>query len=95
VGSLTDRTSLWITLLCAVIWLLVSTLLAIPFPIRPAEGLNLAPAENWPDPVVKEEIDLDGPVVVMIEYQVDIVNVFFCRQVIDQLVRLHLRDGAL
>ena len=30
--------------------MLASALLALPFPMRSAEGLNLDPAEHWPDP---------------------------------------------
>ena len=95
-GSLADRTSLWVALTIAAAWLLVSVLLAIPFPIRSAEGLNLTPAEHWPEPKVQTDIDPDdGPVVIMIEYQVAADDFSAFRRAVDQLVRLRLRDGAL
>ena len=41
-------TALWV----AAAWLLISMLLGIPFPIRLAETLNLAPAGGWDDPEI-------------------------------------------
>jgi MFS family permease len=95
-GSLADRTSLGLALTVAAGWLLASVLLAIPFPIRSAEGLNLAPAGHWPEPDVRTDIDPDdGPVVVMIAYQVAAADLPAFRQAVGALVRLRLRDGAL
>jgi hypothetical protein len=76
--------------------MLASTVLALPFPMRPAEGLNLTPAEHWPDPETEGAIDPDdGPVVVMIEYHVEPANWPAFRAAAEQLRRLRLRDGAL
>ncbi|PJJ48320.1 MFS transporter [Hymenobacter chitinivorans] len=95
-GELADRASLEIALLTTAAWMLVSMLLAIPFPMRSAEGLDLAPAEHWPDPAVQSSIDPDdGPVVVMIEYEVETADLPAFRQAVARLTRLRLRDGAL
>ncbi|MDO7851178.1 MFS transporter [Hymenobacter convexus] len=95
-GELADHLSLETSLLIAAGWMLVSTLLALPFPMRPAEGLDLAPAEHWPDPETEGEIDPDdGPVVVMIEYHVEPADWPAFRAAAEQLKRLRLRDGAL
>ncbi|WP_303309806.1 MFS transporter [Hymenobacter sp. BT730] len=95
-GELADRTSLELSLLVTAGWMLASMLLALPFPMRSAEGLDLAPAEHWPDPEVHGDIDPDdGPVVVMIEYHVPAANWPAFRQAATQLTRLRLRDGAL
>jgi len=95
-GELVDHASLKISLLAAAAWMLASSLLAIPFPMRSAEGLDLAPAEPLLDPLVSGDIDPDdGPVVVMIEYQVDPVDWPAFRVAAEQLKRLRLRDGAL
>ena len=95
-GTLADHFNLGIALAAAAAWLLISALLAIPFPISPAENLNLTPAEHWPEPAVQGEIDPDdGPVVVMVEYQVKASDIPAFRLAVDQLIRLRLRDGAL
>ena len=100
-GELADRASLPISLLGAAIWMGLSLLLALPFPLRPAENLNLAPAESWSDPETTGEVPVgaidpdDGPVMVMITYDVPSAAQPAFRQAAAQLTRLRLRDGAL
>ncbi len=95
-GELADHLSLEISLLAAAGWMLLSALLALPFPMRSAEGLDLAPAEYWPAPEMAGAVDPDdGPVVVMIEYHVAPADWPAFRLAAEQLKRLRLRDGAL
>ncbi|UPL50043.1 MFS transporter [Hymenobacter sublimis] len=95
-GELADRTTLETALLATAAWMLLSLLLAIPFPMRSAEGLNLEPAGHWPAPTVATDIDPDdGPVVVMIEYEVALADQPAFRVAAAQLTRLRLRDGSL
>jgi predicted MFS family arabinose efflux permease len=97
-GELADRLNLSVSLLIAAGWMLASALLAFPFPMRPAEGLNLDPAESWPEPHVEGDAAIDpddGPVVVMIEYHVEPADWAAFREAAEQLKRLRLRDGAL
>lgn len=95
-GELADRASLPLALLVAAGWMLLSLLLALPFPLRPAENLDFTPAGTWPVPNVHPDIDPDdGPVVVMVEYQVAVADQPAFRQAATQLTRLRLRDGAL
>jgi MFS family permease len=95
-GELADHLTLQISLLTAAGWMLLSALLAIPFPMRSAEGLDLAPAEPLLDTNLPGDIDPDdGPVVVMIEYHVEPANWTAFRLAAEQLKRLRLRDGAL
>ncbi|OON71100.1 MFS transporter [Hymenobacter sp. CRA2] len=95
-GEMADRLGLVTSLLVAGGWMLVSLVLAVPFPMRQAENLDLAPAEHWPEPVVQEPIDPDdGPVVVMVEYHVPVAEQPAFRDAVAPLTRLRLRDGAL
>ena len=95
-GELADHLSLDTSLLIAAGWMLASALLALPFPMRPAENLDLAPAGHWPAPETEGDIDPDdGPVVVMIEYQVEPADWPAFRAATERLQRLRLRDGAL
>jgi MFS family permease len=98
-GELADRISLQTALLGAAGWMLASLVLALPFPIHSSEGLDLAPAESWADPADAVEGEVispdDGPVVVMITYEVAQADWAAFRQAAEQLTRLRLRDGAL
>ncbi len=96
-GELADYLGLQIALFAAAAWMLASALLSVPYPLRAADGLDLAPADPWPDPAVADgPLDPeDGPVVVMIEYRIDPADWPAFRPVADRLSRLRLRDGAL
>jgi len=95
-GELADHLSLQTSLLAAAGWMLASTLLAFPFPMRSAEGLNLDPADDRPRTTGEGSIDPDdGPVLVMIEYQVALADWAAFHLAAEQLTRLRLRDGAL
>jgi MFS family permease len=95
-GELADRIGLVPALLGAAAWAALSMLLALPFPMRAAVDLDLAPAETWAEPEVTGSIDPDdGPVVVMVEYHVPLAEQPAFRQAVAQLTRLRLRDGAL
>ena len=95
-GELADHLSLRTSLLAAAGWMLASTLLALPFPMRSAEGLNLDPADDRPHSAGEDSIDPDnGPVLVMIEYHVAPADWAAFHMAAEQLTRLRLRDGAL
>jgi len=97
-GELADRTTVTLALLIAAGWMAASLALALPFPMHQPEGLDFSPAEPWSDqlPALEEEIDPDdGPVVVMIEYNVAPADHAAFRLAAQQLTRLRLRDGAL
>ena len=95
-GELADHATLEIALLAAAGWMLVSTLLALPFPMKSAEGLDLAPAEQRPNSAEDDGIDPDdGPVMVMIEYHVAPADWPAFHLAAEHLRRLRLRDGVL
>ena len=95
-GELADHLSLQTALLAAAGWMLASTLLAFPYPMRSAEGLNLDPADNRSSTAGESPIDPDdGPVLVMIEYRVAPADWAAFHQAAEELTRLRLRDGAL
>ncbi len=96
-GELADHLGLQIALYAAAAWMLASALLALPYPLRASDSLDLDPAEPWLDPpVAAGAVDPDdGPVVVMIEYRIDPADWAAFRVVADRLTRLRLRDGSL
>ena len=100
-GELADRSSLTLALLLAAGWTLGSLALALPFPMPQPEGLDFSPAEPWTDRLPPAEeangtIEAeDGPVLVMIDYDVDPADHPAFRAAAQPLTRLRLRDGAL
>ena len=95
-GELADHTTLEIALLAAAGWMLASGLLALPFPMKSAEGLDFTPAEARPNSLAADGIDPDdGPVMVTIEYHVAPADWAAFHFAAEQLRRLRLRDGAL
>ncbi|QJW90548.1 MFS transporter [Spirosoma taeanense] len=95
-GSVASRFGLETALGAAAGWLLLSTLLAIPFPINQGEQLNLAPANTWTDPDNLARVDPEeGPVVVMIEYRINPATLPAFLKAVEDLKRVRLRDGAL
>jgi MFS family permease len=95
-GELADHLSLRTSLLAAAGWMLASTLLALPFPMRSAEGLNLEPADDRPHTTGEDAIDPDhGPVLVMIDYRIEPTDWPAFQIAAEELKRLRLRDGAL
>jgi MFS family permease len=97
-GELADRGSLPLALLIAAGWMLASLGLALPFPMHQPEGLDFSPGEPWSDPLLDTEKAIDpddGPVVVMIDYEVNPADQPAFRLAAQQLTRLRLRDGAL
>ncbi len=97
-GELTDHFSLTTALLAAAGWLAASLLLAVPFPMHPSDGLDFTPAEAGTDatlPVVPGLDPDDGPVIVMVDYQVPVATQPAFYAVAARLTKLRLRDGAL
>lgn len=94
-GAMGEAIDLPTALVAAAGWLLVSMFLGIPFPIRSTEELNLTPADHWAEPDVHIPVDYDdGPVVVMIEYEIEAIHRPAFLAAIQPLQRLRLRDGA-
>ncbi|MGI4870107.1 MAG: MFS transporter [Janthinobacterium lividum] len=97
-GELVDRANLQLALLVAAGWMLASLALALFFPMHQPEGLDFSPGESWSDqlPALEESIDPDdGPVVVMIDYNIAPADHAAFHVAAEALTRLRLRDGAL
>ncbi|WP_266366929.1 MFS transporter [Tellurirhabdus rosea] len=77
-------------------WLLLATLLAIPFRLPIADKLDLTPARDKPHPPISDSIPHDrGPVVVMVEYRVEPAVLPDFLRAMEEFQRLRRRDGAL
>ncbi|GAB3639188.1 MFS transporter [Hymenobacter arcticus] len=97
-GELADWANTEVALLVAAGWMLAGLALALPFPMHQPEGLDFSPAEQWSDQLPENEDTIgpdDGPVVVMIDYDVAPADHAAFRLAAQHLTRLRLRDGAL
>jgi len=62
----------------------------------PTGSENFEPSRHWPDAPAVPDLQFDsGPVLVMVEYQIDSLHEEEFRKVLDDLRGIRLRDGAL
>ncbi len=93
-GAVAARVGLNTALLWAGIGTVLST--ALGFFLRlPDEGLDLTSWNHWRMPAISEAIsDMDGPVLVTVEYQVEAARVPEFIQAMHEYGRVRRRDGA-
>jgi hypothetical protein len=76
--------------------LVIGLVTMIRWPLAAAEGLNLEPAGQWPDPNVLVEPEHEqGPVLVTIEYRVAPEQLGELASAMQPLGRIRRRDGAM
>lgn len=64
--------------------------------IQQGDTLDLSPSVHWPAPnVVKELAPHDGPVVVTVEYIIDVARLRHFHRVMKRVRRIRRRDGAI
>ncbi|WP_199229819.1 MFS transporter [Luteibacter sp. OK325] len=95
-GWLASQAGISVTLITAGTSLAAVQLLLLRFPFDMEATLDLAPAPNWPTPLVRSKVSNDrGPVLVTIEYRVDSSNVAAFVQAMIPVRRSRLRGGAM
>ena len=94
-GALATRLGIPAAFLCAAGGLLVGMLAAVRFRL-PTATLDLTPSLHWPEPVLSLETEGDrGPVLVLVEYEIDPAQRAAFVDAIHELRAVRLRDGAL
>jgi hypothetical protein len=104
-GALTIGSSLWgylagvaglsITHYVAAACILIALPLTWRWKLQTALGADLAPSMHWPAPIAVHEIDEDrGPVMVTVEYRIDLKNRKPFLTALDRLEQERRRDGA-
>ncbi|AHJ95655.1 MFS transporter [Hymenobacter swuensis] len=95
-GELADRTTLVTALVAAAAWMLLSLVLAWPFPMVATASLDLEPAATGPAPGIPGlPTTATGPIAVLTEYEVAAADQPAFRRAAARLTRRRLRDGAL
>ena len=94
-GIVGDRLGIASTLVLAAAGLAAASLLVRPWQLG-QENVDHTPSQHWPDPIVAGNIPGDsGPVMVLVEYRVDIAQSAAFTQSLERLGRARRRDGAL
>lgn len=82
-------------LLLASVGLLASLVVMLAYRL-PEQEVDLSPSKHWADPTLEMHLKAeDGPVMVMVEYRVEMNQSEPFASAIDELRRLRLRDGAI
>ena len=83
------------TLTLAAVGALLGIAASWKFRIGQSQASDLSPSLSWPAPITGDEFEIDrGPVMVTVEYQIDLTRAEEFSLVMDQMRRLRRRDGA-
>jgi hypothetical protein len=94
-GLIAERVSLSMTLVLAAATLAASIAVALRYPMRFEETSDLTPSEHWPEPVFSTEPEPDaGPVLITVEYTVEIARAENFVTAMRAVRTQRLRDGA-
>lgn len=82
-------------LLVAAAGAIVCAVLSWPFKLQQGVGLDLSPSSHWPEPIVAGAVRPDrGPVMVIVEYEIDPAQASEFVTTMDELKAARRRDGA-
>jgi quinol monooxygenase YgiN len=83
-------------LTCAALGLIIGIAVSLRYTLIDGDELNLAPSAHWPEPVVVVEPKPEqGPVLVQIEYRIDLNHAREFRRAMRDIRRVRRRDGAI
>lgn len=95
-GGIAQRWGLPTALWIACLSLFGILALTFRFRIPSGEGLDLAPARHWEDPVLVHDVPMEqGPVFVFVEYRIDPAESEAFARAMAPMRRIRLRDGAI
>jgi len=95
-GTVAERYGNRVSLYAAGITSFLSLLLVKRFPIRLGEERDVTQSGHWPEPMFKTPPDPErGPVLVMVEYDIDPADRSAFAAVMRDVGRIRLRDGAI
>jgi len=95
-GAVAAQVGISVALACAALGLVVGLTVMTRYRLAPCGVLDLTPSRHWPEPtVVIAPQPEEGPVLVLVEYLIDLARAHEFALAM-QAVRLeHLRDGAI
>jgi hypothetical protein len=94
-GLVAERFDERTALLAAAALLVLGLATVRRWPLRSGEDLDLNPSQHWPDPALAHAVDAsDGPVLITVEYRVELPNQAAFYQAMAALEIIRRRDGA-
>ena len=94
-GLVAERFDEQTALLAAAALLVLGLATALRWPLHSGEELDLRPSQHWPDPELALALGAsDGPVLVTVEYRVELPNQAAFYQAMSALEIIRRRDGA-
>lgn len=94
-GEVAEHLSLPMTLLCAAVTLAAGQILSLRYRLELEEKIDLSPSLHWPAPVLSSDPAPDaGPVLVTVEYVIDVANTYDFMSAMQSMRLQRLRDGA-
>lgn len=94
-GFVASHSSITLTLMISSVVLLGGIVLTLRFHLPVTETEDLAPSLHWPAPILSDPGSEDrGPVMVTLEYEIDLVHAAQFRQVMQDVRQMRLRNGA-
>ena len=95
-GTVAARAGLSMALLGAAVGLLGGLLAMVRYRLVTGDAVDLTPSLHWPEPIVTRTLQPeDGPVLVMVEYQIDPVQAEAFVRAMDAVRLERRRDGAM
>ncbi len=94
-GLLAERASPALAMTIAAALLVIGALIGLRLPLPEFTGLNLDPLNRFKEPELRFDLNYrSGPVMVMVDYQIDQADVPEFLSVMSQRRRVRIRDGA-
>ena len=94
-GAVAAHLGVTTALTCAAVGLIIGLSTSFRYKLIDGDELNLAPSAYWPEPVVVVKPEPEqGPVLVQIEYRIDVNRAREFRRAMRDLRRVRRRDGA-
>jgi quinol monooxygenase YgiN len=95
-GTVATRYGVKSALVISAIGLIAGSATSLRYRLISDAGLNLAPWDHWPEPVVVVEPKPEqGPILVQIEYRIDPARASEFRKAMRDMRRIRRRDGAI
>ena len=95
-GAVAAHFGVTAALTCAALGLIIGIAASFRYTLIDGDELNLAPAALWPEPVVVLEPNPEqGPILIQIEYWIDLNRAREFRRAMWELRRVRRRDGAI
>jgi hypothetical protein len=94
-GQVASMIGISMTLLIAAAGAFIGVVVSWPAKLQSGTEVDLSPSSHWPEPIVSSEIEPDrGPVLVTVEYKIELKSSAAFISIMDELKKERRRNGA-